>query len=172
MLSGILSGEPEDTTTTTAGVMFQRLPVYLVLEHQEIQSNINPSRRNRAEATYRQDVTPTTNLHMRAFYSKTDYLDGGFQPASHDETGMGGNISIQQRFPRRNLTLNAAGSYSQRKSLFETRTYTLNAALIWHVAKLDLSLGANVSRSETALDTGRQETMYQRVYLAIRRKLF
>jgi hypothetical protein len=40
------------------------------------------------------------------------------------------------------------------------------------VGKLDLSLGANISRSETSLDTGTQETMYQHVYLSIRRKLF
>jgi hypothetical protein len=172
VVSGTLSGAPEDTTTTTAGVMFQRLPVHLVLEHQEIQSNINPSRRNRAEATFRKEMTPTTNLNMRAHFAKVDYLDGGLQPASHDETSAGGDISIQQRFPRRNLTLNAGGSYSQRKSRFETRTNSLNGSLIWHVGKLDVSLGANVSRSETALDTGTQETMYQRVYLSIRRKLF
>jgi hypothetical protein len=172
VLAGIIPGGAEDVTTKTYGILLQGASVTLMLEHQDYQSNINPSKRDRAEATFRKDVTPNTNLNVRAFYTTVDYLEGGSQPPSPDETGTGGDIAIQARFPGRNLILRASGSYAQRDSVFDTEIYTLAGGLLWRVGKIDLAIGADYSSVDTAFDPGSQETTYQRVYFTLRRQLF
>jgi len=173
----ILSGTtppwgPNDTEVKTLGVLFQKPPYYLLLEHQETQSAYNPSKQDRGEVIYRNDVTPTTNLNVRAYYLNLNNLAGPAQPNPVDETGVGGDISIQQAFPDRNLTLNVMASYQQRKYNFETNTYSLNANLLWNVGKLTLEGGAIVGVTDTGASAGNQETIYQRYYLMLRRKIF
>lgn len=171
ILSGSITGEPDDITVKTVGVVLQRLPWYLLLEYQDYQSNINPSRRDRVEATFQQDITPTTYLSLRANYMKVDYLQSAYQTAT-GETGSTGSISVQKRFPEKNLTLNASAEVSRRKYIYETNTYSAIGALLWSVGKLEVGLGANVSRAETGLISGTQESIYQRYFLSVKRKLF
>jgi len=172
VLNGFLPGGPEDATSQTAGVMVQRPGYTLLGEYQDYQSRFNPSNRYRAEAIYSHDITPTMYINTRAYYTKVHNLEGVFKPASSTESGAGAEVSIQKSFPGRNLTMSATGSYSQRKYVFDTKTYSLGAALTWRVAKLDISLGANMNRSETGLDIGKEENTYQRYYLSVKRYLF
>ena len=172
VLSGFLSGGPEDATSQTAGVMVQRPGYTLLAEYQDYQSRFNPSNKYRAEAIYSHDITPTTYLNARAYYTKVKNLEGVFKPGSSTESGTGADVSIQKSFPGRNLTMSATGSYAQRKYVFDTKTYSVGAALTWRVAKLDISLGANMNHSETALDNGKEENMYQRYYLSVKRYIF
>ncbi len=172
VLSGFLSGGPEDATNQTAGIMVQRPRYSLLFEYQDLQSRLNPSNRYRAEGNYRQEIDSTMFLNARAYYTKVNNFPGVFNPGSSTETGTGADMTIQKKFPGRNININATGSYSQRKYIFDTKTYSLGAALSWRVAKLDISLGANVNHSETALTTGKEENKYQRYYLSVKRYLF
>jgi len=172
VLSGFVLGGPEESTTNTFGVTLERPPYFALLEHQDRQSRYNPWIRDRAEAAFRKDLEPTTYLNLHGYYTRTENFAGVFRPASPTETGIGGEISVQKRFPERNLTLNFGGSYAQRTFTYDTKTYTLNAALVWTREKLDVSFGANLSLVETALDSGTEESSYQRYFLLARRKLF
>lgn len=172
VLSGSIPGGPEESTTNTFGVTLERPPYFALLEHQDRQSRYNPWKRDRAEAAFRKDLEPTSNLYLHGYYTRTENYAGVFRPASPTETSIGGDVSAQKRFPDKNLTLNVGGSYAQRQFVYETKTYTLNAALVWTREKLDVSLGANLSLVDTALDTGTEESSYQRYYLMARRKLF
>jgi hypothetical protein len=142
------------------------------MEYQDYDSRFNPVKRYQAEASYRQHLTLTTNLDARVYYTNIKHFESVFNPTSSNETSTGGDVTVNKRYPRKNLVLTAIGSYGQRTFHFKTITYSLGASVTWRVAKLDLSLGANMSRSETALDRGKEEITNQYYYLMLKRKLF
>ncbi|MBI5099474.1 MAG: hypothetical protein HZB30_09590 [Nitrospirae bacterium] len=172
LLSGTLPGGPDEVTSQTVGLLIQKRPYSLLMEYQDYESRFNPSKRYRAETSYRQNFALTTNLDARVYYKHVENLESPFNPNSTTVTSTGIDLKIGKRFPRKNLTVSAVGSYSNIKHNFETNTYSFGTTVSWSIAKLDLSLGANVSHTETALDTGKQEIMNQFYYLTMKRKLF
>jgi hypothetical protein len=172
LLSGTLPGGPDEVTSNTVGLVLQKEPYSLLMEYQDYDSRLTPSKRYRAETNYRQNFEMTTYVDARVYYTKVQNLAGLFDPESTTETSMGMDLKVNKRYPRKNLTVTALGSYSNRKLSFTTNTYSFGAAVTWKVAKIDLSLGANVSRIETALDTGKAETTNQTYYFTLKRKLF
>jgi hypothetical protein len=172
LLSGTLTGGTDEVTSQTAGLVLQKQPYSLLMEYQDYDSRFRPSKRYRAESNYRQNLGLTTYIDARAYYTKTQDLASFINPESTTETSMGMDLKVNKRYPRKNLTVTAFGSYSNRKLFFETNTYALGAVVIWKIEKIDLTLGANVSRIESSLDTGKAETMSQAYYLHLKRKLF
>ncbi len=145
ILSGTLTGGTDEVTSHTVGLVLQKQPYTLLMEYQDYDSRLTPSKRYRAEANYRQNFEMTTNVDARVYYTKVRNLASFFDPESTTETSMGMDLKVNKRYPRKNLTVTAIGSYSNRKLIFTTNTYSLGAAVTWKVAKLDLSLGANMS---------------------------
>jgi hypothetical protein len=172
VLSGTLPGGPDEVTSHTFGVLLQKRPYTLSMEYQNYDSRFNPVKRYKAEATYRQYITLTTSINARVYHMNIRHLENVFNPTSSTETSTGTDVMINRRYPRKNLLLTAVGSYAQRTFNFKTLTYSLGASVTWSIANLDLSLGANMSRTETDLDTGKQEMTNQYYYLTMKRKLF
>ena len=75
-------------------------------------------------------------------------------------------------FPRNNMNLFIAGSYSVSKSLVDSDSLSLNAALTWHVGLLSVNGGAQLSRAESKPPTGIVVLNTQYYYLTVTRKLF
>jgi hypothetical protein len=172
LLSGTLSGGTDTITSQTVGLVLQKQPYSLLMEYQDYDSRLTPSKRFRAETKYMQNFEQTTYIDARVYYTKVQNLAGLFDPESTTETSIGMDLRVSKRYPRKNLTVTAFGAYSNRKSNFKTNVYSLGGAVTWKVAMIDLSLGANMSMIESALDTGKAETTSQTYYFTLKRKLF
>lgn len=172
LLSGTLTGGTDEVTSNTVGLVLQKQPYTLLMEYQDYDSRLTPSKRYRAETNYRQNFEMTTYVDARVYYTKVKNLAGFFDVESTTETSMGMDLKVNKRYPRKNLTVTAFGSYSNRKLIFVTNTYSLGAAVTWKVAKIDLSLGANMSLIDSSFDAGKAETTNQTYYFTLKRKLF
>jgi hypothetical protein len=172
LLSGTLTSGTDEITSHTVGLVLEKRPYSLLMEYQDYDSRLNPSRRYRAETDYRQNFDTTTYFDARVYYTRVKNLPSFFNPENTTETSTGIDLKINKRYPRQHLTLAALGSYSNRKLIFETNRYALGATLTWSVAKVDLSLGANLYRTESQIDTGDSQTTNQSYYFSLKRKLF
>jgi len=71
------------------------------------------------------------------------------------------------------MTLSGGGSIARLAGLFESRAYSLNAALSWKIGMLDLAVGASAYGSDTSTDEGLSNgRRHQYYYVKIRRWLF
>lgn len=172
ILSGAITGLPEDSRTHTAGILIQKAPFSLLGEYEKITSNIKPADRWKTEVSYRGSITTTTSVSARAFLSKTNYSESPFVPAAYSERIIGGDLKLLKTIPVKNLSASLTGSYSNRKGIFTSDLYSVGAALFWKVGKLDITAGATLINTRASVREERQVTTYQYYALNIKRKLF
>jgi hypothetical protein len=174
VISGTILGGPENTSTNTVGISFEKPSYVFLVEYEDVQSNIRPSKRYRAELNYHKNITLTTNLLGRLYRTKTEYpeVPGEIQGISFNNTITGVDVRVRKTYPRKKVNIYAGGSYSRRTGFFTTTTYSLNSLLTWKIGKIDLTAGLELGRAETQLDTGKEEQTHQYYYLSVRRKLF
>jgi len=177
MLSGEFPGELLDSTVNTLGIVVHKEGFRARAEYQRQDSNIAPYSQWKAEIMNSEKVTETIRVNAAVSYNETSYPHGTSlqgDSAYRVKTAMvSGNI--QKQLPSKNLYLSAGGSYSLFSGQTNGSTYSADAALQWKIAKLTLSLGANVSSLESesqgtsAVATSRNHQYY---FLNVKRKLF
>ena len=166
------SGEPLDTTTYIAGIYLQKQPYSLLLEYQDVQSNVNPYTMMKAEAMYRKDLSAYTRLHLKAIYQKTKHDETFGQESGFTEDFIGGTLWFQRRYPKRNLTLNLGATYNRSKGLNTRQSYSVDGELLWKLKQFELRAGMGVGYTEIEYQSGTQDSLYQRYSLSVRRQIF
>ena len=175
VLSGTFPGVPLDATTYTTGLLFQRGPLQVRGEYQDLQWDVSPYRAWRVEVQYVTSLTETTNMYTAASYLNKHYPHGLSETdsAAFTEETMTATGSIQKQLFSRNLYLSAGGSYSRMDGLIDSNAYSLNGALVWKIGKVDLTIGASAYAADTtgtaAVSTKRDHQLF---YLKLRRQLF
>ena len=172
LLYGTLPSGVDEITSNTVGLLLEKRPYSLLTEYQDYDSRLNPSKRYRAETNYRQSFNGTTYADARVYYEKIKHLVSVYNPESTTETSTGIDMKINKRYPRKHLTITGLASYGHRKLIFDTNRYSLGAFLTWTLEKIDLSLGANLYRTESSINTGGSENTNQTYYFSLKRKLF
>jgi hypothetical protein len=172
----IVSGQrieiPADITTTTYGILFQKSPYALLLEYQDVDSNLNPYKTLRADADYRNDIAVNTSLYAQVYYRKTDYGKGIGQISEFSERVLGGIGRLQKRYPKRNINLSAGFTYVQTSGLADRQAYTFDGELYWKLKKFELRVGVRIGRLHVDYFTRKQDSLYQNYYVTVRRRIF
>lgn len=177
ILSGFLTGGPEDTTTDLIGLQLQKDPFSLTGEYENIRSSFSPEKRWHVELLYGQNLTPTFTVGAKAYYSR-DTLEpspqglSGPQATGFSENIMGGDVRLNKAFTRYRLNLSSYASYMLRTGFTRGYAYSVNEALTWLVGKLYLSLGATISYNQSETLGGKQTQLSQYYYLKLKRALF
>lgn len=175
VLSGVIGGGPEESTTNVYGVAIQKRPVTFLTEYQRVRTNINPSETWRGEVGCQAALGTTGRVSAKAHYLATTYAEsvtsGGTREA-YDETVSGANATFQKSFPRNNLNVSLSGSFIRRKQSFLTQTVSLGSSVTWSMAKLTFQAGADISRSAVLAQTGSQRIVTEYYYMNITRALF
>ena len=181
VLSGFFPGIAPDSNLNTLGVTFQKGSYRLLAEYQRFDSNINPYRQWRGEASYTSSISERTNVYASVLYTNTEYIGGtSFQPGpgyTNQYLTFSGNI--QHQLKGRVLYLTAGGSYSIQRGTTDGESYSVNASLNWNVGKFTMSFGASVAGSTAepgdpvfTASTIKTERFHQYYYANITRQLF
>lgn len=177
IISGLVPFKPEDSTSDTFGLSFNKPPFKLSAEYSRLESEFRPSKSYKTSAEYQESLTTTFRLRIRAFYSKTELtktkgaLLGEVIKKEVTEDAYGLNISANKRLSRY-LNLNFGGLATQRKGESNTLTYSVRGDLLWAVGKINLKTGATITRSETEFKRSVTQRVNQFYYLKIERTLF
>jgi hypothetical protein len=164
---------PDNLTTNTAGIDFRKGPFTALVEYQDTASNIHPSKRLRGEAGVTTNLSETATIMAKGFYTRTTYPDNAANAGNRvTDTVRGAMATTQKYFPRKNIHLSASGNYTQVSGSTESRYYTLTGALLWKIAKLDLSAGVTITHGVTDTTAGEQTVTNQYYYLRMLRRLF
>ena len=173
VLSGSYPGGDQTVVINTVGVSSEQPYYTLLVEYQDYNSTLNPTKTFRAEGTFWNTYNETTTLSANAYYMDRLYLAvPELNTPEYTEVTVGGRLRGEIKFPRQNLTASLAGNYWQTNGMFMTRSSLLNALLTWRIGQLDITLGADVGSSVTDLQNGKQESTHNVYYLTMRRKLF
>lgn len=163
---------PEDITTTTYGVLFQRGPYSLLLEYQDVDARLNPYTTWRAEADYRNGIAVNTNLAAQVYYRKTEYGRGAFQYNEFSERVIGGYGRLERRYPKRNINLTAGVTYIRASGNAERQAYTFDGTVYWKLKKFELRAGISIGHSEVEYQFRDQSSLYQNYYIMVKRTIF
>jgi hypothetical protein len=183
VLSGAFPGIPIDSTTYTTGLILHPGPVRLLGEYQELQWDVSPYRAYRAEVQYVTVLNPTTDFYATASYLNRYYPHGSSAALSgtvsvsasraYTEEVESVSANIQKQLPSWNMYLALGGGYSRLNQLIDTDAYTLNGSWTWHIAKVDLSIGASAYASgSSGGNTVSTRRDHEIVYFNLRRRLF
>jgi hypothetical protein len=174
-VSGSYLGTPFDGSVTTAGLILGNVPLRVLGEYQERDAPVDSYQQWRVEAEYRQSVTTTTYLTLKASYISTDYPAGSTTAApqgyTDEETRLSG--SIQQRLYGRRLVLSAGGSYASFSGLMNSTSWSYHANLQWRVGQTTIIAGATgyYSFSEHPPEPDSEESR-EYYFLNLRRDFF
>jgi hypothetical protein len=168
VLSGELPGGPQDTATTTVGVVVLKPPYSFTEEFQSVGSNINPSRTFRSIADYRKDLAMNTNLYAKIYYTTTS--QSGI--ASYSDNTLGADTRLQKYVPQKNLSLALGASYAHRQSFTASDTYLLSSSVMWKIGKLLLNASATMSESVSESPIGNNIIISEQFFLTVTRRLF
>lgn len=166
------SGEPMDTTTYIAGIYLQKLPYSLLLEYQDVQSNVNPYQLMKAEANYRKELSSFTRLNLKALYQRTKHGDTYGQGGGFTEDFIGSTLWFQRRYPKKNMTLNLGATYNRSTGLNTRQSYSFDGELLWKLKQFELRAGMGIGYTDITYDSGKQESLFQRYSLSVRRQIF
>ncbi len=175
VLSGTFPGVPVDANTYTAGTLLRYAGFQLRGEYQYLQWDVSPYELWKAELQYVQSLTDTTSVYGAAAYTNRHYPRG---PSIYERTAFTEETetvtgSIQQELFSRDLRISVGGSYSAIQGLVDSEGYSINSTLLWHVGKVDLTVGARAyDTTSTSGPTTSTERDHQFVYLNLRRRLF
>ncbi len=181
--SGVFPGIPIDSTTYTTGLILHRGPWRLLGEYQDLKWNVSPYRAWRADLQYVSTLSETVNFYATASYLNRYYPQGSSGALPGTTSGLGSGpyteelesvaANIQKQFPSWNMYLAVGGGYSRLSQLIDTNAYTLNGSWTWHIAKVDLSIGATGYASDSSgAGTIPVRRDHELVYLNMRRRLF
>ncbi|MEJ2684847.1 MAG: hypothetical protein P8Z71_10680 [Candidatus Sulfobium sp.] len=173
VVSGIANEVPWNLTSDTVGFQFVKRPFTLSASYLTVRSNINPSRGWRTEATYVKSLTQNVQMQAAANYSSVFYPQGtGTGGVSYTDQLFGTSASVQWRFPKHNMYLDAVGAYSRDQSLTTSNSYSLSSNYVWHAGKVYVRAGATVSLSDSEFGGGKSRRTDQYYYLTVKRQLF
>jgi hypothetical protein len=172
--SGTYPGPPIDSDSYTAGVRLLFGPFRARGEHQTLDWEVNPWRAWRAEVQYVGAVTRSITAYATASYLNRHYL-GGDPPYStidftEEVVTISGNVTKQ--FWSRHLYITIGGAWTHLTGLSDSDAWSANSSLVWHVGKLDLSIGISAfgSDSTTGLNPS-VERDHQLFSVNVRRQL-
>jgi hypothetical protein len=177
ILSGFVPFEPENSTSNTFGLVFNKPPFKLSGEYSKLESEFRPSTSYKAFAEYQQPLTPTFRLKMRTFFTRAEItktkgtLIGDIVKKEVTEDAYGINVNANKRFSRY-LNLNLGAIASKRKGESETTSYSLRGDLLWAIGKINLKTGATITHSENEFKRTVTKRVNQFYYLRIERVLF
>jgi hypothetical protein len=163
---------PEDTKTTTLGVLLQKEPYSLLGEYQDVNSNLNPYKMLRTEADYRNNIAVNTSLTAQAYYRKTDYTRGVFKTKELSEHVFGGNGRLQKYYPNSNTNLSAGVTYVRASGVADRKAFTFDGELYWKLKKFELRIGVGIGRSQVKYRKSEEKSLYQNYYVTVRRRIF
>lgn len=163
---------PEDITTTTYGVLFQKDPYSLLLEYQDVDARLNPYKTFRAEATYNNSIAVNTSLAAQVYYRETEYGEGAFQYNEFSERVFGGYGRLERWYPKRNIHLTAGVTYVQASGNAERKAYTFDGTVYWKLKKFELRAGISIGHSEVEYQFRDQSSLYQNYYIMVKRTIF
>ena len=182
VLSGVFPGVPIDSTTYTAGLIGHRDPLRLRAEYQQLDWNISPYRQWLGEVQYARPLGNTTTAYATADYvnkyyphGTSAYSPGPFVSYSGAFTEQTESVSgsVQKQFLAWNMSVSLGGSYQRLQGLVDSEAYSVNAAWVWRIGKVDVTAGGSVYGSDSSgggtLSTSRD---HQYFYLNFRRRLF
>jgi hypothetical protein len=167
-----LAIEPLDDTTYIAGIYLQKQPYSLLLEYQDVQSNVNPYTLIKAEAIYRKDLSSYSRLHLKALYQRTKHDETFGQDSGFTEDFIGATLWFQRRYPQKNITLNVGATYNRSAGLNTRQSYSVDGELLWMLKQFELRAGAGIGYTEIEYESGKQDSLYQRYTLSVRRQIF
>jgi len=172
VLAGVAPGGGLNSRVFAAGLSSLYGPLRARLEYQDVYWDSGPYHGFRGELQYSGAVAQETRLTASLSIQQRHYDETSSQ-RSYVETITAAGAGLQQYLYARALTLSAGGAYSQVRSLYESRSYSINATLSWKVGLLDVSGGASYTVSESlsnVLSDSRREHGYY--YLRLRRTIF
>lgn len=182
VLSGVFPGVPIDSTTYTAGLIGHRDPLRLRAEYQQLDWNISPYRQWLGEVQYSRPLGDTTTAYATADYVNKYYPHGtsAYSPGpfvSHSgaftEQTESVSGSVQKQLLAWNMSVSLGGSYSRLQGLVDSNAYSVNAAWVWRIGKVEVTAGGSVYGSDSSgggtLSTSRDHQFF---YLNFRRRLF
>ena len=169
VISGIL--QPNDSTTHTLGLIYNRLP-YQVRTEYSINDSNEPYQTWKAEVMYARPLQPTLNVHATAHYAYTSYGETVDGAAPTSQSIAGGNFSLTKRFPSQEIYLTLGGGYTRSWGQGTSQSLSLNSEVQWFVGKAVFRLGANslYSSFDNSGRTTTESTNY--FYLNVKRNLF
>jgi hypothetical protein len=172
--SGSFPGEPLDSDLYVAGIQLVRGPVRARTEYQYLDWSVNPYRLWRSELQYIGPITDSINVYSTVTYQNRHYLggDGTLDREEYTEHNATGSASLTKRFFRYNAYVSVGGSYSYQDGLTRTDAWSANSSLVWHVGKLDVTLGVTAYGSDTSASGTDRSRNHQLVYLNLRRQLW
>ena len=166
---------PIEGQTHTVGLAAYKGPFSGNVEYSRSIQNVESSNSWSAGLNYQKDVADMTTLTVVALYAHTAITDAQnvqsvLAPA---QTTASITAALSKRF-RRGLFVNVGGSYSYLNFQGQTKsqTYNLRSNLRWKVGKLEIALGASISKStsQTPLHL-EQRSLNQHYFLGIRRQI-
>jgi hypothetical protein len=168
VLSGRLSGGPQNTSTETVGLLVLKAPYSFTEEYQSVVSNVNASRTIKSIIDYRKNMTTNTSLYAKMNYTMTK--QEGSSTGSYNT--FGANARLQINVPRKNAAVAFGLFYYRRDSFTTSESYALNSSLTWKIGKLLLTAGAIATESVSTTQSGKNNVVSQQYYLSLSRKLF
>jgi len=182
VLSGVFPGVPIDSSTYTAGVIGHHDPLRIRGEYQELDWSISPYRQWLVDAQYARPLDDTTTAYATADYTNkyyplgtAAYAPGSFvtHPGAFTEQTESVSGSVQKRLFARNMSLSLGGAYSRLQGLVDSNAYSINAAWVWTIGKVDVTAGGSIYGSDSSgggtLSISRDHQFF---YLNFRRRLF
>jgi hypothetical protein len=175
VVSGTFPGIPLDSSTTTAGLRYQRGPLRARGEYQRFTWEVSPYDSWRGEVQYVSSLTPTSSVYGIVTYLNKHFPQGTSdvpgEPTTDETTSLAGDY--RKTLPAQGMSFSAGGSYSRLRGRVETDAYSLNSSLSWKVGKLDLSAGASIYTADTTGTTNlSNDRFHQYYYIMLRRVLY
>lgn len=174
VLSGVFPGNPLDSRTTTAGVLYHRGPWRARTEYQVLHWDVSPYRAWRSEVQYVGAVGPQTTFYGTGSYTSRRYPQGRSDPSRdpYSEEASTASANLQRRYPSQGLLLAAGATLSRLEGLVDTNAFSMSSTAMWKIGKLDVTLGASVygsdSRGATTPSNRRAHELY---YVKLRRRI-
>lgn len=175
VLSGTFPGTPIDSDSYATGVILHYRVLRVRTEYQYLDWDVNPYRAWRTEAQYVGNPTPTISTYAVLSYMNRHYLGGQSVNYSDDytEDSVTTSASVTKQLPIQNLYVTLGGSYSHLKGLVESNGWSATSSLVWHIGKVDISVGLSAYGADNTGNVGLStDRNHELVYVNFRRQLF
>ena len=175
LLEGVYPGVLNNGDSDTVGVTVQKAPFSVGLEYQQVDSDINSEKRWAFLSSYSKNLTAYTDVNLKLEAKKRVFqvTQGEDLPSPEQtESVYSGEMQLQSRIPKKNLTFYLTANYSLRQGFVDSTIYTLNSHLTWYVGKAYVNLGASYSIYRSAIEDNVSLGTAEFIYVKIKRDLF
>ena len=172
VLSGTFPGGDTLTVTKTFGYSVQRKPFTFLMERTDNQSVFNPYRSLRGSMEYQEAVTEDTEVIALLSVNRINHLATEISKSVYAKTTTT-EVTVHKVFARANFHLFVGGNYTViDETGLNTKNYTLNTNLQWHIGKLDVSAIGSKTYSVSVYAAGRETAEQDAYYLTVSRRIF